>query len=93
MRLLLDEMYPPVAAEQLRSRGIDAVAVKESPALMGLEDDVLRQRPDWTDQSLSPRTSQTSPYSAGPPNTSALSFATRSVSRGARTTSNALSTP
>ncbi|MDQ6616815.1 MAG: DUF5615 family PIN-like protein [Actinomycetota bacterium] len=41
MRFLLDESYPPVAAERLRDRGIDAVAVKESPALGGLEDDAL----------------------------------------------------
>jgi hypothetical protein len=41
VRFLLDEMYPPVAAERLRNRGVDAVAVKESPALAGLEDDTL----------------------------------------------------
>jgi hypothetical protein len=41
VRFLLDEMYPPVAAEQLRRRGVDAVAVKESPAITGLEDDIL----------------------------------------------------
>jgi len=41
LRFLLDEMYPPVAAERLRARGIEALAVKESSALAGLEDDVL----------------------------------------------------
>lgn len=41
MRFLLDEMYPPAAAERLRDRGVDAVAVKESAALAGLEDDAL----------------------------------------------------
>jgi hypothetical protein len=41
VRFLLDEMYPPVAAEQLRRRGVDAVAVKESPAFTGLEGDIL----------------------------------------------------
>ncbi|MGH9022608.1 MAG: DUF5615 family PIN-like protein [Acidimicrobiia bacterium] len=38
MRLVLDEMYPPVAAELLRQRGIDALAVKESAELTGLGD-------------------------------------------------------
>lgn len=41
VRFLLDEMYPPAAAQRLRDRGIDAVAVKESPALAGLDDGVL----------------------------------------------------
>lgn len=35
-------MYPPAAAERLRARGVDAVAVKELPELAGQEDaDVL----------------------------------------------------
>lgn len=35
-------MYPPTAAERLRERGIDALAVKESPELTGRDDaDVL----------------------------------------------------
>lgn len=37
-RLVLDEMYPPAAAEPLRERGIDALAVKESAELSGLGD-------------------------------------------------------
>jgi hypothetical protein len=41
VRFLLDEMYPPVAAERLRDRDIDALAVKESNALAGLDDDVI----------------------------------------------------
>jgi hypothetical protein len=44
LRLLLDEMYPPAAAEQLRQRGVDAIAVKESAALSGLSDDDLLVR-------------------------------------------------
>ena len=35
---MLDEMYPPVAAGRLRARGVDALAVKESPDLQGLGD-------------------------------------------------------
>lgn len=38
MRLLLDEMYPPAIAEQLRSRGHDVVAVTERPELRTLPD-------------------------------------------------------
>jgi len=38
VRLVLDEMYPPAAAELLRQRRVDALAVKESAALSGLED-------------------------------------------------------
>ena len=38
MRLLIDETYPRTLAEQLRVRGHDAVAVTETPALVGLED-------------------------------------------------------
>jgi len=38
VRLVLDEMYPPAAADLLRQRGIDALAVKESAELAGLGD-------------------------------------------------------
>jgi hypothetical protein len=38
VRLLLDEMFPPALAEQLRRRGHDVEAVKEHPALIGLPD-------------------------------------------------------
>ncbi|MGH9064992.1 MAG: DUF5615 family PIN-like protein [Acidimicrobiales bacterium] len=41
MRFLLDEMCPPVAAERLRDRDIDALAVTESTALAGLEDEAI----------------------------------------------------
>ena len=41
MRLLLDEMFSYAAAEQLRARGHDAVAVTERADLRGLEDDLL----------------------------------------------------
>lgn len=38
MRLLLDEMYPPAIAEQLRSRGHDVAAVTERTELRALPD-------------------------------------------------------
>jgi Domain of unknown function (DUF5615) len=38
LRLLLDEMYPPTIAEQLRRRGHDAVAVTARPDLRMLAD-------------------------------------------------------
>lgn len=42
MRFLLDEMLPPSIAVQLRSKGLDAVAVVEVPELLGAPDaDVL----------------------------------------------------
>ena len=41
MRLLLDEMLPPVIAQQLRNRGHDVLAVSEVVELRGLPDDDL----------------------------------------------------
>lgn len=41
MKLLLDEHFDYAIAEQLRSRGVDAVAVKERPELAGKADDAL----------------------------------------------------
>ena len=41
MRLLLDELYSPKIAQQLRARGHDVVAVKERPELVGLGDAAL----------------------------------------------------
>jgi hypothetical protein len=38
VKLLLDEMHAPAVAVELRSRGHDAVAVKERPELIGLPD-------------------------------------------------------
>lgn len=38
MKLLIDEMFPPVVAELLRERGHDVVAVLERPDLAGLSD-------------------------------------------------------
>jgi hypothetical protein len=41
VRSFLYEMCPPVTAERLRDRSIDADASKESTALAGLDDDVI----------------------------------------------------
>lgn len=41
MRLLLDEMYPPKLAEELRRRGHDVAAVAERPELRASEDEAL----------------------------------------------------
>ncbi len=41
LRLLLDEMYAPAVARQLRQREHDAVAVGERPDLRGLPDRTL----------------------------------------------------
>ena len=41
MRLLLDEMFDPVIAEQLRSRGHDVVAVAERSDLQTLSDSTV----------------------------------------------------
>ena len=38
MKLLIDEMYPPSIAEQLRDRGQDVQAVTERPELRALAD-------------------------------------------------------
>jgi hypothetical protein len=38
LKLLIDEMYPPSIAEQLRDRGGDAEAVTERPELRALAD-------------------------------------------------------
>lgn len=43
MRLLLDEHYPPVIAEQLRRRGFDVIAVVEHPVS---DPGTLRRMPD-----------------------------------------------
>lgn len=41
MRLLIDEKYSPAIAEQLRTRGHDAVAVQDVTGLAGLSDSAL----------------------------------------------------
>lgn len=42
MRLLLDQHYDPVIAQELRRRGIDAVAVQgDRPDLEGQDDEIL----------------------------------------------------
>jgi len=41
LKLLLDEMYPPAIAEQLRARDHDVVAVTEHPALRSIPDEQL----------------------------------------------------
>jgi predicted nuclease of predicted toxin-antitoxin system len=41
LRLLLDEMYPPRLAEELRRRGHEVIAVAEIPELRASEDEVL----------------------------------------------------
>jgi hypothetical protein len=41
VRLLLDEMWPPELARQLRDRGHDVVAVAEYPDLAGKPDPVI----------------------------------------------------
>jgi predicted nuclease of predicted toxin-antitoxin system len=41
VRLLLDEMWPPEAARQLRRRGHDVMAVAERPELRGKPDEVV----------------------------------------------------
>ena len=41
MKLLLDEMWPPVVAAALRERGHDVVAVAERPNLRGRPDEFV----------------------------------------------------
>lgn len=41
MRLVIDEMYSPAIAEQLRARGHDAIAVQDVAGLAGLSDNAL----------------------------------------------------
>ena len=41
MKLLLDEMWPPQTAAQLRTRGQDVVAVSERSDLRGMADTVV----------------------------------------------------
>jgi nucleoside-diphosphate-sugar epimerase len=41
LRLLLDEMYPPSIAEQLRARGHDVVAVTARAEMRALPDDAV----------------------------------------------------
>ena len=38
MRLLLDDMYSPDVATRLRSRGHDAIAIRERPELLAMSD-------------------------------------------------------
>ncbi len=41
MRLLLDEMYPPVLAEKLRAQGHDVLAIAEDTDLIGSDDETV----------------------------------------------------
>ncbi len=41
MRLLLDEMYPPVLAEKLRAQGHDVLAIAEDSDLVGSDDETV----------------------------------------------------
>ena len=41
MKILVDELFPPSIAKQLRDRGHDAIAVQEEPSLRGLPDPEL----------------------------------------------------
>ena len=41
MRLLLDEMYPPVLAEKLRAQSHDVLAIAENPDLIGSNDETV----------------------------------------------------
>ncbi len=41
MRLLIDEMYPPAIAEQLRKAGHDAISVQEDPEARALDDSAV----------------------------------------------------
>jgi hypothetical protein len=51
VKILLDEMWPPVIAAELRRRGHNVLAVAERPDLRGQPDDVifeLAQAEGWT---------------------------------------------
>jgi predicted nuclease of predicted toxin-antitoxin system len=51
LKLLLDEMWSPVIAQQLRRRGFDVRALVEDRAMKGLEDEEVfsfAQREGWT---------------------------------------------
>lgn len=41
MRLLIDEMYPPIIAAQLRQAGQDAVSVHDDASMRGLDDSAV----------------------------------------------------
>jgi predicted nuclease of predicted toxin-antitoxin system len=41
VRLLIDEMYPPLIAQRLREAGVDAVSVLEQPELVGADDPLV----------------------------------------------------
>ena len=41
MRLLIDEMYPPAVAEQLRQAGHDAVSIHDDPNTRGPDDSAV----------------------------------------------------
>lgn len=41
MKLLLDDMYSPDVAERLRTRGHDAIAIRERPELLAMSDHEL----------------------------------------------------
>ena len=45
--LLLDEMYHPTVAQQLRDKGFDAIAVVDTPALRANSDEYLF---DWAER-------------------------------------------
>jgi predicted nuclease of predicted toxin-antitoxin system len=42
VKLLVDEMYPPVLAAQLRKAGHDAVSVHDDANVRGMDDPALR---------------------------------------------------
>jgi len=52
VKLLLDEMWPPVIAEQLRRRGFYVDAVAERPELRGQSDDVIFVRAQAEERAL-----------------------------------------
>lgn len=52
VRLLLDEMYPPILAELLREQGHDVVAVVAMPELGGVDDPVVLDAATTDDRCL-----------------------------------------